>query len=61
MRKWLAPLIVIVVVFVLSKISNRRTRERFPLLKRIDRTINAVVVLLLAVYLFYFVRWLLTR
>ena len=61
MRKWLVLLLAIALLFVLSKISTRRSRARFPLLKRIDNAINVVVVLLLAVYLYSFVHWLLTR
>ncbi|MEN6559426.1 MAG: hypothetical protein ABFD52_01440 [Acidobacteriota bacterium] len=61
MRKWLLLLLVISLIFVLPKINTRRTRQAFPLMKRIDAAVNVAVVLLLAIYLFAFVRWLLIR
>jgi hypothetical protein len=61
MRKWLVLLLVLAVLYALPKINTRRTRNRYPLMKRIDGAINVVVVVLLAVYLYSFVRWLLTR
>ncbi len=61
MRKWLLLLLAIALIFVLPKINTRRTRRAIPLMKRIDDAINVVVAVLLAFYLFSFVRWLLTR
>ncbi len=61
MRKWLVLLLAIALIFTLPKINTRRSRRHFPLMKRIDDAINVVVVVLLAVYLYAFVRWLLFR
>ena len=61
MRKWLFLLLAIALIFVLPKIDTRRTRRVFPLMKRIDMAVNVAVVLLLAIYLYAFIHWLLTR
>lgn len=61
MKKWLLLLLAIALIFALPKINTRRTRRTVPVMKRIDDAINVIVVVLLAVYLFSFVRWLLTR
>jgi len=61
MRKWLLLLLAIVLLYALPKLNTRRSRRDFPLMKRIDSAINVVVVLLLAVYLVAFLRWLFTR
>jgi|WetSurMetagenome_2_1015567.scaffolds.fasta_scaffold1242947_1 hypothetical protein len=61
MRKWLLLLLAIAVIFALPKINTRRTRRAFPLMKRIDMAVNVAVALLLAIYLFVFVRWLVSR
>jgi hypothetical protein len=61
MRKWLLLFLAIALLFVLPKISSRRTRREFPLLQRLDNAINIIVAVFLAAYLFAFVRWLLTR
>jgi hypothetical protein len=61
MRKWLLLFVALALLFVLPKISNRRTRREFPFLQRLDNAINIVVVVVLAAYLFAFVHWLLTR
>jgi len=61
MRKWLVLLLAIALLFALPKINTKRSRRAVPLMKRIDDAINVVVVVLLAVYLFSFLRWLLAR
>jgi len=61
MRTWLAVLLAIALLFVLPKLNTRRTRQRFPLIGRIDRAINIIVVVSLAVYLLAFIRWLFFR
>lgn len=61
MRKWLVLLLVLAVLYALTKINTRRARKAFPLMKRIDMAVNVAVALLLAIYLFAFVRWLLTQ
>lgn len=61
MRKWLLLLLALSILFALPKINTRRTRRALPLMKRIDQTINVIVVVLLAVYLYSFVRWLVSR
>ena len=61
MRKWLILLLAIALLYALPKINTKRSRRAIPLMKRIDDAINVVVVVLLAVYLFSFLRWLLAR
>jgi hypothetical protein len=61
MRKWLVLLLAIALFYVLSKLNTRRSRRKYPLMKRIDVAVNVAVVVLLAVYLVAFLRWLFTR
>lgn len=61
MRKWLFLLLALSILYALPKLNTRRTRRALPLMKSIDQGINVVVVVLLAVYVFTFVRWLLSR
>ena len=61
MRTWLAALLSLVLLFVLPKINTRRARQRFPLIGRVDRAINIIVVVSLAIYLLVFIRWLFFR
>jgi hypothetical protein len=61
MRKWLVLLLVLAVLYALTKINTRRTRRAFPLMERIDMAVNVAVVLLLVIYLYAFLHWLLTR
>ena len=61
MRKWLLLLLALAILYALPKLNTRRTRRAFPLMKSIDQAINVIVVVLLAVYLYSFIRWLLTR
>jgi len=61
MRKWLVLLLFLAVLYALAKINTRRTRQAFPLMKRIDAAVNVTVVLLLAIYLYAFVHWLVSR
>ena len=61
MRKWLVLLLAIALLYVLPKLNTKTTRRTVPLMKRIDDAVNVVVIVLLAVYLFSFLRWLLAR
>ena len=61
MRKWLVLLLALSLLYALPKLNTRRTRRAFPLMKRIDGAINVVVVVLLAIYLVAFFRWLFSR
>jgi hypothetical protein len=61
MRTWLAALLSLVLLFVLPKINTRRARQRFPLIGQVDRAINIIVVVSLAIYLLVFIRWLFFR
>ncbi len=61
MRKWLVLLLAIALLYALPKINTRRSRRHFPLMKRIDQTINVLAAVLLVVYLVAFVYWLFTR
>ena len=61
MRKWLILLLALAILYALPKFNTRRTRRAFPLMKSIDQAINVIVIVLLAVYLYSFIRWLLSR
>jgi hypothetical protein len=58
MRKWLTLMLVLGVLYALSKISGKQLLKRHPFLKRIDRGITIIVWVLLAAYLFSFLYWL---
>jgi hypothetical protein len=61
MRKWLVALLVIAILFALPKLNSRRSRRNFPLMKRINDTINVLAAVLLVVYLAAFLYWLWTE
>ncbi len=61
MRKWLVLLLAIAILFALPKLDTRGRRDRFPLLKRINDTVNVLAAVLLVVYLVAFGRWLWTE
>ena len=50
MRKWLAILLAIALLYALPKLNTRGRRRDFPLMKRINETINILARVLLAVY-----------
>jgi len=61
MRKWLVLLLALAVLYILPKINTRRSRRRFPLMKRINDTVNILAAVLFVVYLAAFIYWLFTR
>lgn len=61
MRKWLVLLLALAVLYVLPKINTRRSRRSFPLMKRINDTVNVLAAVLFVVYLAAFIYWLFTR
>jgi hypothetical protein len=61
MRKWLVLLLALAIIYALPKLNTRRTRNRYPFLKRLNETVNILAVVLLIVYLTAFVYWLFTR
>jgi len=61
MRKWLIPLLAIALLYALPKLNTLRRRRDFPLMKRINDTVNVLVAVLFVAYLVAFVYWLLTR
>lgn len=61
MRKWLVVLLALAVLYALPKINTRRSRRHFPLMKRINDTVNILAAVLLVVYVAAFVYWLFTR
>jgi hypothetical protein len=61
MRKWLFVGLVLAILYALSKANARRWRERYPILKRIDRTISLLAWTLLTVYGLAFLYWFYTR
>jgi hypothetical protein len=61
MRKWLVLLLALSILYALPKINTRRSRARYPFLKRLNETITILAVVLFVVYLAAFVYWLFTR
>jgi hypothetical protein len=61
MRKWLVMLLAIALLFALPKINTRGRRRDFPLMKRINDTINILAWVLLVVYVGAFLYWLWTE
>ncbi len=61
MRKWLVMLLAIALLYALPKLNTRGRRSSFPLLKRINDTINILVWVLLAVYFGAFLYWVWTQ
>ena len=58
MRKWLVMLLAIALLFALPKINTRGRQRDFPLMKRINDTINILAWVLLVVYVGAFLYWL---
>jgi hypothetical protein len=61
MRKWLVVLLAIALLYALPKLNTRGRRHDFPLMKRINETINILAWVLLAVYFGAFLYWLWTE
>lgn len=61
MRKWLLILLAIALLFALPKLNTRGRRRDFPLMKRINDTVNILAWVLLAVYFGAFLYWLWTE
>lgn len=61
MRKWLVLLLALAILYALPKINTRGSRRKFPLMKRINDTVNVLAAVLLLVYLVAFGRWLWTE
>ena len=51
-------MLILAVLYALSKITGKQHQTRFPFLKRLDRTITILVWVLLAAYLVSFFYWL---
>ncbi len=58
MRKWLVMLLAIALLFALPKLNTRGRQRDFPLMKRINDTINILAWVLLVVYVGAFLYWL---
>lgn len=61
MRKWLVLLLAIALLYALPKLNTRGRRRDFPLMKRVNETINILAAVLLVVYLVAFLYWLWTE
>ena len=61
MRIWLVMLLAIALLYALPRLNTRGRRNAFPLLKRINDTINILVWVLLAVYFGAFLYWVWTK
>ncbi len=51
-------MLILAVLYALSKITGKKHHSRYPFLKQIDRTITILVWVLLAAYLASFIYWL---
>jgi hypothetical protein len=60
-RNWVWLLIVLVVLYAASAISTKKRQARYPILKRIDRTLTLLVWVLLVSYGLAFLYWLYTQ
>jgi hypothetical protein len=60
-RKWLWLLLVLAVLYAASTFNTKRRQARYPILKRIDRSITILVWILLASYGVAFLYWLYTE
>ena len=60
-RKWLLLLLVLAVLYAASTFNTRKRQARYPILKRIDKTITILVWVLLASYGVTFLYWLYTE
>jgi MFS superfamily sulfate permease-like transporter len=61
MRKWLFLLLVLAILYALSKITRKQHRSRYPVIRRIDRAITLLVWVLLTAYVVSFFYWLFTE
>lgn len=61
MRKWLVLLLALAILYALPKINTRGSRRKFPLMKRVNDTVNVLAAVLLLIYLVAFGRWLWTE
>jgi hypothetical protein len=52
-------LVILALVYIILKI-NRRMKPRSPFLKQLNETFSIIVWILLAVYVFSFLKWLYT-
>ncbi len=59
MRRWLLFLVILALIYIILKI-NRRMQPRSPFLKQLNETFSIIVWILLAVYVFSFLKWLYT-
>ncbi len=59
MRKWLLFLVILVLVYIISRI-NKRKLPQSPFFKRLNETFSIIVWILLAVYSVSFLYWVYT-
>ncbi len=51
-------MLILAVLYALSKITGKQNHSRYPFLKKIDRSITILVWVLLAAYLVSFFYWI---
>jgi len=61
MRKWLYVLLAISVLYALSRLNSEKRKARYPILRRIDKTVTYLAWILLAAYGITFIYWLYTE
>jgi len=57
MRKWLLFLVILAIIYALSRI-NQKKKVRSPFLKRVNETLSITVWVLLIAYAVSFLYWL---
>lgn len=60
MRKWLLFLVILAIIYALSRI-NQKKKVRSPFLKRVNETLSTIVWVLLIAYAVSFLYWLYTE
>ena len=61
MRKWLFLLLVLAILYALSKITKQQPRSRYPVIRLIDRAVTVLVWVVLTAYVVSFFYWLFTE
>jgi hypothetical protein len=61
MRKWLYVLLAISVLYAVSRLNSEKRKARYPILKRIDKTVTYLAWILLAAYGITFLYWIYTE
>lgn len=58
MKKWLLLIVLVGIMVLLSRLNQKRLHHRFPVLKRVDRTIKLAAWIIIIIYAVVVVSWL---